>query len=85
MTRPIIVPDAGDIFVAVRAECAPNEQVVLDEEDQMDHPLPLSSLPPPPSASIQDRFLCSNPDTFVPKSLCMHPYPGSCGWLDDSD
>jgi hypothetical protein len=40
----------------------------------------------PPLAAASNKKQCScygHMDTFAPKSLFMHPQPGSCGWIDD--
>ncbi|XP_066356323.1 protein ENHANCED DOWNY MILDEW 2-like [Miscanthus floridulus] len=79
----IIFPDDKNLCVPKGPESAPKEQDTLAEEELLDHPSsePSQSLP---SAAAQNQCFCSNPmDSFAPKSLFPHPYPGSCGWLGD--
>jgi hypothetical protein len=79
----IIFPYAENLCVSNGPESAPKEQDTLAEEELLDHPSsePSQSLP---SAAAQNQCFCSNPmDSFAPKSLFPHPYPGSCGWLGD--
>nr|CAB3463363.1 unnamed protein product [Digitaria exilis] len=66
---------------------APNDQDMLDEEEALDHTVSEPSQTLPPHATIQNQYLCtSNPmDSFAPKAFFTHPYPGSCGWLDEDD
>nr|CAB3459670.1 unnamed protein product [Digitaria exilis] len=66
---------------------APKDQDILDEEEPLDHTVSEPSQTLPPHATIQNQYLCtSNPmDSFAPKAFFTHPYPGSCGWLDEDD
>ncbi|KAJ1265236.1 hypothetical protein BS78_08G063700 [Paspalum vaginatum] len=79
----IIFPDAKNICMPKGPESAPKEQDTLAEEELLDYPSSEPSLSLP-SATVQNRFCSSNPmDSFAPLSLFTHPFPGSCGWLDD--
>jgi hypothetical protein len=54
-------------------------------DEQLGRPFPgTSESPPLPAASNKKQCSCyGHMDTFAPKSLFMHPQPGSCGWIDD--
>uniref|UniRef100_A0A0A9FC37 Zinc finger PHD-type domain-containing protein n=1 Tax=Arundo donax TaxID=35708 RepID=A0A0A9FC37_ARUDO len=83
-TKCIIFPDAKKLCVIKGPESAPKEQDILEEEELVKCPSSEPSQSPPTSANNQNHFCCSNPmDSFAPKSLFPHPYPGSCGWIDD--
>ncbi|GJN31095.1 hypothetical protein PR202_gb19451 [Eleusine coracana subsp. coracana] len=45
-----------------------------------------TSVSPRFAASNTNQCFCSgHMDSFAPKSLFMHPQPGSCGWISDED
>ncbi|CAN6344719.1 unnamed protein product [Urochloa humidicola] len=82
----IIFPDAKRKSVPKCPESAPKEQDVLVEEELLDHQSSEPSQTQPPPATVQNEFSRFNPmGSFAPSYLHTRPYPGSCGWLDDSE
>lgn len=82
---PESAPKELDILVQEELVDHPSsEQDILVQEELLEHPSPEPSQTPPPPATVQNRWCYSNPmDSFAPSSLHTHPYPGSCGWIDD--
>lgn len=68
---------------------ASNEKQCFSEgAEQTGLPFLGTSEPPlqPATASNKKQCFCSgHMDSFAPKSLFMHPQPGSCGWIDDDE
>ncbi|KAL6641724.1 hypothetical protein ACP70R_019905 [Stipagrostis hirtigluma subsp. patula] len=84
--KSLIFPDAKKLRKSKNPEDPLMEQVIPKKEEPLDHSSSEPSQSPPPAATATDhnQCFCSNPmDSFAPKSLHMHPYPGSCGWLSD--
>ncbi|XP_062213476.1 protein ENHANCED DOWNY MILDEW 2-like [Phragmites australis] len=80
----IVFPDAKNLGVPKMPEYSSMERDLPEEDEQLRHPFSKPSQSPPLAASNKNQCFCSSPmDSFAPKSLFMHPQPGSCGWIGD--
>ncbi|KAK3151256.1 hypothetical protein QOZ80_3AG0243650 [Eleusine coracana subsp. coracana] len=61
-------------------------QCFSEGADHLGRPFSGTSASPRFAASNTNQCFCSgHMDSFAPKSLFMHPQPGSCGWISDED